>query len=102
MSAIMNFAIFPMDKGDHVGEYVSRVVQLIKESGFEYQFSPMSTIVEADSVADLTDLINRAYEVLSPVSERVYCNVSIDYSVTKSNRMEGKRHSIEKRIGKLD
>lgn len=98
----MNFAIFPLDQGEHLGDYVSRVVLLIKESGLKYQFSPMSTIVEADTVGELTSLINKAYEVLAPVSERVYCTLTMDYSATKSNRIEGKRASIENRIGKLD
>jgi len=99
MSAIMNFAIFPIDKGDHVGEYVSKVVQLIKDSGFDYQFSPMGTVVEADTVQELLDLVNQSYEILSPVSDRVYCNMSLDYSKTKTNRIAGKRKSIEDRIG---
>ena len=98
----MNFAIFPMDQGDHVGEYVSKVVSHIRESGFKYKFSPMGTAVEADTVAELLKLVEESYAILSPVSDRVYCNISMDYSKTKKNRIKSKTDSIESRIGKVD
>ena len=101
MSAIMNFAIFPIDKGSQVGEYVSKVVKHIRDSGFAYQFTPMATIVEADTVAELLALVDQAYAILDPVSDRVYCNITLDYSKTKTNRIEGKKASIEKRIGEV-
>lgn len=102
MSAIMNFAIFPMDQGDHVGEYVSKVVAHIRESGFSYKFSPMGTVVEANTVGELLKLVEESYAILSPVSDRVYCNMSLDYSKSKSNRIQSKTNSIESRIGKVE
>tara|TARA_B100000809_G_scaffold248371_1_gene278380 strand:+ start:1080 stop:1205 length:126 start_codon:yes stop_codon:yes gene_type:complete len=41
----MNFAIFPIDKGAHIGDYVSKVIAYIKGSGVTYQFTPIGTIV---------------------------------------------------------
>ena len=41
MSAIMQFAIFPIDKGDHIGEYVSKVINFIKVSGLHTNLGPM-------------------------------------------------------------
>ena len=102
MSAIMNFAIFPIDKGDHVGEYVSKVVLHIKESGLSYQFSPMGTVIEADTVAELLQIVEQSYEILGPVSDRVYCTMNLDYSKTKTNRILSKTASIESRIGDVN
>ena len=99
MSAIMNFAIFPIDKGDHVSEYVSKVVAHIRASGYLYEFTPMATIVEADTVAELLRLVENSYEILAPVSDRIYCNMTMDFSKTKNNRIQGKRLSIENKIG---
>ena len=101
MSAIMNFAIFPVDKGDHVGEYVSKVVAHIRDSGLQFQFTPMATIVEAETVGELLKLVEEAHEILAPVSERTYCTISLDYSKTKTNRIAGKRASVEGRIGEV-
>jgi uncharacterized protein (TIGR00106 family) len=102
MSAIINFAIFPIDKGDHIGEYVSKVVDHIKNSGFKYQFSPMGTIVEADTVPELLEIVKDAYAIMDPISDRIYCTMNIDYNKKKTDLIRSKRDSIEKRIGKVD
>ena len=101
MSTIMNFAIFPIDKGDHIGEYVSKVVEYIKDSGVNYEFSPMGTIIEAETVPELLSVIEHAYKIMDPISERIYCVMNMDSNKKKSNLIKEKRNSIEKRIGKI-
>lgn len=101
MSTIMNFAIFPIDKGDHIGDYVSKVVKHIKNSGLNYEFSPMGTIIEADTVPELLKVIEEAYKIMDPISDRIYCVMNMDSNKNKTNLIKGKRDSIEKRIGKV-
>lgn len=98
----MNFAIFPIDKGDHIGEYVSKVVAHIKNSGLNYQFSPMGTIIEADTVPELLNIVKEAYEIMDPISDRIYCTMNMDYNKNKTDLIKSKKNSIEKRIGKVD
>ena len=102
MSVIMNFAIFPIDKGDHIGEYVSKVVEHIKNSGLKYQFSPMGTIIEGDTVPELLNIVKDAYVIMDPISDRIYCTMNMDYNKNKTDLIKSKRESIEKRIGKVD
>lgn len=102
MSAIMNFAIFPIDKGDHIGDYVSKVIQHIKDSGLNYQFGPMGTTIEAATVPELLKIVEKAYEIMDPISDRIYCVMNMDYNKNKSDLIKNKRASIEKRIGKID
>ncbi|BDD05343.1 hypothetical protein AUTU_28260 [Aureibacter tunicatorum] len=97
----MNFAIIPMDKGDHIGEYVSKVVDHIKKSGHDYQFTPMGTIVEADTVAEVLKVVEDAYQILDPISDRVYCVVNLDYKKHKSSLIKSKTQSVENRIGEV-
>ncbi|NLR93658.1 thiamine-binding protein [Flammeovirga agarivorans] len=101
MGAIMNFAIFPIDKGDHIGEYVSKVVQHIKDSGLTYQFSPMGTVIEAETVTELLKVVDDAYKIMDPISDRIYCVMNMDYNKNKSGMIKAKTESIEKRIGKV-
>ena len=98
----MNFAIFPIDKGDHIGDYVSKVIEYIKESGVQYQFTPMGTIIEADTVAEVLKVIEESYKIMDPISDRVYCVMNMDYNKSKSGLIKKKRESIEGRIGKVD
>jgi len=99
MGAIMNFAIFPIDKGAHIGDYVSKVIDYIKKSGVVYQFTPMGTIVEAETVAEVLKVVEKAYEILEPISDRVYCVMNMDYNKNKSDLLNSKVKSIERRIG---
>ena len=80
MSAIMSFAIFPIDKGDHIGDYVSKVIQFIKDSGLNYQFGPMGTTIEAQTVPELLKVVETAYEIMDPISDRIYCVMNMDYN----------------------
>ncbi len=102
MSVIMNFAIFPIDKGDHIGEYVSKVVEHIRSTGLDYQFSPMGTVIEADTVRELLNVVDEAYRIMDPISDRIYCVMNMDSNKNKSNLISGKRKSIENRIGEID
>ena len=101
MSVIMNFAIFPTDKGAHIGEYVSKVIEYIKESGVTYQFTPMGTIVEADTVPEVLKVIEKSYEILDPISDRVYCVMNMDCHKHKTDLLHAKTKSIEGRIGEI-
>ena len=101
MGVIMNFAIFPIDKGAHIGEYVSKVLSYIKESGVTYQFTPMGTIVEAGTVAEVLKIVEKSYEILDPISDRVYCVMNMDVNKNKSGLMSSKTKSIESRIGEV-
>ena len=101
MSEIMQFAIFPIDKGDHIGEYVSKVINFIKVSGLHYEFGPMGTTIEAETVPELLKIVEEAYEIMDPISDRIYCVMNMDYNKNKTDLINKKRESIEKRIGKV-
>ena len=102
MSVIMNFAIFPVDKGDHIGEYVSQVIAYIRDTGLTYQFSPMGTIIEADTVKELLSIVEKSYEIMDPISDRIYCVMNMDSNKNKSELIKGKTASIERRIGEVN
>lgn len=101
MSVLMEFAIFPTDKGESVSPYVSRVIKMIRESGHEYRLSPMGTIVEADSLEEILQLIHKAYELLEPDCRRVYSTIKLDIRQGAKNCLEGKLKSVEDHIGKV-
>ncbi|GJM63691.1 MTH1187 family thiamine-binding protein [Persicobacter diffluens] len=102
MAAILNFAIFPMDKGSNLGDYVSKVIQHIRESGLDYQLTPMGTIIEAPTVGEALKVVEEAYEILEPISDRIYCVMNMDVKKDKSGLIKGKIASIEERIGEVN
>jgi len=102
MSVLVEFAMFPTDKGESVSDYVSRIIKMFKESNITYQLTPMGTIFEVDSFEEATQVLNDAYKCLEEDCSRVYSTVKFDIRKNKSNRMIQKIESIEKRIGKVN
>lgn len=45
MSAVIEFTIFPTDHGDSKSVYVARVIDIIKQSGIDYIFTPIETTI---------------------------------------------------------
>jgi len=103
MSTILNFAIFPTDKGDKgSSEYVSKVLKMIAESGVPYKLNPMGTSIETDTLDEALEIVNKSYKVLEPFSDRVYSAITIDIRKGRSNGMKQKIQSIENRIGEVE
>ncbi len=98
MSALVEFAMFPTDKGESVSAYVSRIMKAFEERGVEYQLTPMGTVFECESVEEATELINLAYSVLEPDCNRVYTNIKMDIRKGRSGRMRQKIESIQRRL----
>lgn len=101
MSILLEFAMFPTDKGDSVSEYVSRVIKMIDDSGADYQLTPMGTIIETEEMSSALEFIQKAYDMLSPESKRIYSTVSFDIREGKSGRLKQKIQSVENKIGKI-
>jgi len=101
MSVLMEFAMFPTDKGESVSPYVSKVIKMIDESGHNYKLTPMGTIVEAESMEEILEVVNKAYKLLEPDCKRVYSTIKLDIRQGASNCLEGKVKAVQDQIGKV-
>lgn len=102
MSVLMEFAIFPTDKGDSVSEYVSRVIAMLREQNHNYRLTPMGTVVEVETMQEATKILNHASALLEKDCSRVYCTAKFDIRPGKTDRMKQKVDSIIKRIGDVN
>ena len=100
MSVLVEFAMFPTDKGESVSSYVSRIIKVIDESGVEYKLTPMGTVFETDTMDEVLGIIKKSYEVLESDCNRVYSTVKFDVRKNRSNRMKQKIASIESKLGR--
>jgi uncharacterized protein (TIGR00106 family) len=100
-SVLVEFSIFPTDKGESKSDYVSKIIDMVRNSGINYKLTPMSTVVETDNLKDALALVEKGYELLSDCN-RIYGTVKIDFRRNKSNRMKAKIDSIEKKIGEVE
>jgi uncharacterized protein (TIGR00106 family) len=100
MSVLLEFAMFPTDKGESVSEYVSRILEIIDASGLPYQLTPMGTIVEADELDKILALVEEAYRQLEPDCGRVYSSLKLDIRKGEGGRLKKKVESVEQKVGK--
>lgn len=99
MSVLLEFSMFPTDKGESVSPFVSRIISMIRASGLNYRLTPMGTVVEAEGLPEILDLIAKAYNELEPDCNRVYSSLKLDIRKGPMGRLEGKIQSVENQIG---
>jgi uncharacterized protein (TIGR00106 family) len=98
----MQFAMFPTDKGASASPFVSRVIAMIRDSGFPYQLSAMGTIIETETLEEAQSVVSKAYSLLHSDCSRVYCTVTFDIRNGAVGRMQQKVASIEEKIGPVN
>ncbi|MCD6180501.1 MAG: thiamine-binding protein [Bacteroidales bacterium] len=97
MSVLVNFAIFPTDKGTSVSKEVSEVLKTIINSGFDYNLNAMGTVFETKTMEQALQIIQEAYNVLKQ-HERVYLVVNMDIQKNKDGRILTKIQSVENKL----
>jgi uncharacterized protein (TIGR00106 family) len=94
MSVIMEFAIFPLDKGEHVSQYVKKVVEMIDVLPYKCQLTPMGTIVECSTMEECLSVISKANAILEQDAGRIYCTATFDNKPGEKDQMEHKINAI--------
>lgn len=98
MSVIVNFAMFPTDKGISVSPFVAKVVEIIRSKGFSSQLNAMGTLVETNTLTEALAIIDEAYRVLEADCDRVYVSANFDIKKGPMGRIQSKVISVEEKI----
>ena len=99
MSVLLEFSMSPLDKGESVGDYVSRSLDIIDKSGIDYRLNPMGTVLEGEW-DEVMDVVRKCYERMNQDCSRISVSTKIDARRNQSGRLEGKIASVEKRLGR--
>ena len=89
----------PLGKGESVGQYVARSLEIVDESGLDYRLNPMGTVLEGDW-DDVFGLVKQCYERMRKDCNRISCSIKVDYRKGAKGRLSGKVMSVEKRLGR--
>jgi uncharacterized protein (TIGR00106 family) len=92
---LVSFSIFPLDKGDSVGKYVAKMIDIVDRSGLPYRTSAMSTTIEG-SWDSIFKVIKRCHQTMTKECKRVYMVMTIDDRKGAKNRIKGKVDRVEK------
>jgi uncharacterized protein (TIGR00106 family) len=93
MGVLIDFAIFPTDKGDSVSPFVARALKIVKESGLPFKLGPMGTSVEGEwdeVMAVVTDCYRDC--------DRIYMTMKVDYRKGRTECITNKITSVEEKL----
>ena len=96
---LAEFSISPMDKGESVGRYVARALDIIDKSGLPYKLGPLGTCVEGEW-NEVMAVIQKCYEELSKDCNRITCTIKCDWRRGRSGRLTAKVESVEHSVGR--
>ena len=96
---LAEFSIWPMDKGESVGAYVARALDIVDRSGLAYKLGPLGTCIEGEW-PEVMAVIQKCYEALAKDSNRIACTVKMDWRRGQRGRLDSKVESVEKTLGR--
>ncbi len=97
----VDLSIFPVGKGEHLGKFVAKALDVIDKSRIKYQLGPMGTTIEG-SWEDVFRVVKKCFEALRTSSPRVYGTLKVDYKFAskETDEIKKKVSSVQKALGR--
>jgi uncharacterized protein (TIGR00106 family) len=92
---LMDFSIYPIDKGISLSPYVARCIDVIERSGLRYELHAMGTLIEGEFDA-VMGVVRQCFEVLRSDCDRVVGSLKFDYRKGANNAIREKVASVER------
>ncbi len=99
MSVLLEFSMSPFDKGESLGAYVARSLDIIDRSGVAYQLTPMGTILEGEW-DEVMAVVTACFERMREDCARVSTSIRIDYRAGPGGRLKSKIATVESKLGR--
>ena len=96
---LAEFSMWPMDKGESVGQYVARLLDIVDRSGLPYRLGPLGTCVEGE-YDQVMDVIRQCHQALAKDCNRIACTIKMDYRAGRNNMLDSKIESVEQKLGR--
>ncbi len=94
---LLEFSMSPLGRGESVGQYVARSLDIIDKSGVAYRLNPMGTVLEGEW-NDVFQVVRKCYERMKKDCSRISCTIKVDYRKGHKGRLDSKVASVEKRL----
>ena len=96
---VLEFSIFPLDKGESLSRYVAGSLDIIDASGLDYRCHAMGTLLEGE-FDQVIDVVRKCFQRMSADSERIECSIKLDYRAGRTGRLDSKVASVEEKLGR--
>jgi uncharacterized protein (TIGR00106 family) len=96
---LLEFSVAPLGAGESVSPAVARCLEIVEQSGLDYQLHAMGTLVEGELEAVL-DVLRKSIQAVAADHDRVTCSAKIDLRRGHSGRLQAKVTSVERQLGR--
>ena len=96
---LLEFSMYPTDKGESVSDYVGRSLEIIDDSGLPYRLGPMGTTLEGEW-DQVMGVVTKCYEAMAADCGRIACQIKIDARRAPGGRLQGKVDTLKKKTGR--
>jgi uncharacterized protein (TIGR00106 family) len=96
---LLEFSLYPTDKGASVSDYVKRNLEIIDDSGLPYKLGPMGTCLEGE-YDEVMAVVKKCFDRMSADCGRVACQIKIDYREGRSGRLDEKVQTLVEKTGR--
>ncbi len=96
---LLEFSLYPTDKGASVSDYVKRNLEIIDDSGLPYKLGPMGTCLEGE-YDEVMAVVKQCFDRMIADCGRVACQIKIDYRSGHEGRLEAKVQTLKDKTGR--
>jgi uncharacterized protein (TIGR00106 family) len=96
---LLDFSMSPMGKGESVGPYVARCLDIVAASGLDYRLHAMGTTLEGEW-DQVFAVVRQCFEALKADCNRLTVSIKVDYRAGPAGRLEGKVRHVEELLGR--
>jgi len=96
---LLEFSLYPTDKGESVSDYVKRNLEIIDASGLPYKLGPMGTTLEGE-YDQVMAVVKQCHEAMAVDCGRIACQIKMDFRAGHTGRLEGKVETLRRKTGR--
>lgn len=96
---LLEFSMYPTDKGASVSDYVKRSLEIIDDSGLPYRLGPMGTCLEGEW-DEVMGVVGRCFERMREDCDRIAVVLKVDYRSGPAGRLESKVATVKAKTGR--
>lgn len=95
---VADVTYYPIGEGTSASKYVKAALEVFKESGIKYYPNGMATVLEAESVEEILEVIRKGEEAIIAMGiPRIETIIKIDHRLDRENSVSHKLSAVGER-----
>ena len=98
-TVLLEFSMSPLGQGESVSQYVARSLDIIDNSGLDYQLHAVGTVIEGD-IDQVLSVLKHCLTAMRKDCNRITCSAKLDFRKGAGGRLSSKIPSVEDKLGR--